>query len=101
MQLSLRLKSWRICYIFVKISCEDKPFNKDWKEQTVKWWQWLLSIPRESNPGIDTTGEKFDPYQFESNVIFLVGTYGMFIIVQPIQKDPWNRVEKKINTDIF
>jgi len=57
-------------------SRDDKPFGKTWEEWTSKWWQWLLSIPKESNPGIDATGEKFDAHQNASDVVFLVGTFG-------------------------
>lgn len=56
-------------------SPEDKPYGFSFGDWTAKWWQWVLSIPKESNPGIDETGEKFimnnDPH-----VIFLAGTYG-------------------------
>jgi len=58
-------------------SPEDKPYGFSFGEWTARWWQWVLSIPKESNPGIDETGEKFimnnDPH-----VIFLAGTYGGF-----------------------
>jgi hypothetical protein len=37
-------------------SREDKPFGKSWEEWTAIWWQWLLSIPDESNPANDNTG---------------------------------------------
>jgi hypothetical protein len=57
-------------------SRNDKPYGKSWEEWTSKWWQWLLSIPKESNPGIDTTGEKFDANQNDPDVVFLVGTFG-------------------------
>ena len=56
-------------------SRDDKPFSKTWEEWTSKWWQWLLSIPKESNPGIDATGEKFDANQNDSDVVFLVGYF--------------------------
>ena len=57
-------------------SRNDKPYGKSWEEWTSKWWQWLLSIPKESNPGIDVTGEKFDANQNDPDVVFLVGTFG-------------------------
>lgn len=55
---------------------DENPFGKTWEEWTAKWWQWILSIPKEGNPGIDTTGKKFDANQNDPNVLFLVGTYG-------------------------
>lgn len=59
-------------------SRDDKPFGKTWEEWTAKWWQWLLSIPKERNPGIDDTGERFNANQNDPNVVFLVGTFGGF-----------------------
>ncbi len=55
---------------------KEHPFGVSWEEWCCRWWKWALSIPRESNPGIDSTGEKYflNP-QWES-VIFLVGTFG-------------------------
>src|SRR4051812_41769805 len=54
-------------------SREEKPFGKTWEEWTAKWWQWLLSIPRDHNPGLDQTGENFDLNQIDPNVLFLAG----------------------------
>ena len=54
-------------------SREEKPFGKTWEEWTAKWWQWLLSIPRDHNPGLDQTGENFDLNQLDPNVLFLAG----------------------------
>ena len=62
----------------IMYSRDDEPFGKTWEEWTVEWWRWVLSIPKESNPGIDATGEKFDTIQNNANVLFLVGTYGGF-----------------------
>ena len=55
---------------------DEKPFGKTWEEWTQDWWRWALSIPRDENPGYDETGEKFNTKQNDSNVLFLVGTYG-------------------------
>jgi hypothetical protein len=54
---------------------EDKPYGITWEDWTVRWWQWLLSIQKENNPGLDPTGAKFDPNQRDPNVIFLAGTF--------------------------
>ena len=54
-------------------SREEKPFGKTWEEWTAKWWQWLLSIPRDHNPGLDQTGENFNLNQLDPNVLFLAG----------------------------
>jgi hypothetical protein len=54
-------------------SRNEKPFGKTWEEWTTKWWQWLLSIPRDRNPCLDDTGEEFNLNQFDPNVLFLAG----------------------------
>jgi len=56
----------------------DRPFGLSWEEWTIRWWKWVLSIPKEKNPGFDSTGERsYFPQQFQDdNVIFLVGTFG-------------------------
>lgn len=33
------------------------PLNRSFGEWTVKWWQWVYSIPRDNNPITDPTGE--------------------------------------------
>jgi hypothetical protein len=57
-------------------SRESKPFGKTWEEWTANWWQWLLSIPKGSNPCNDKSGENFDKNQNNQNVLFLAGTFG-------------------------
>lgn len=63
-------------------SREEKPFGKTWEEWTAKWWQWLLSIPRNHNPGLDQTGENFDLNQLDPNVLFLAGALAGFAPVE-------------------
>ena len=57
------------------LSREQKPLGRTWEDWTIEWWQWVLSIEKDKNPGIDTTGSKFNPHQPYGNVIFLVGTF--------------------------
>jgi hypothetical protein len=54
-------------------SRNEKPFGQSWEEWTIKWWQWLLSISRNHNPGLDQTGENFNVNQVDPNVLFLAG----------------------------
>lgn len=56
----------------------ESPFGMSWEEWTTRWWKWILSIPKKSNPGFDPTGEKFcvTDQSENKNVIFLVGTFG-------------------------
>ena len=56
----------------------EMPFGKTWEEWTGDWWKWLISIPKDKNPAIDATGEKFDSNQSHHNVVFLAGTFGGF-----------------------
>src|SRR4051794_17919418 len=45
------------------------------KQLTAQWWRWVLSIPSEDNPLLDTTGEKCQEGDM-GDVFFLVGTTG-------------------------
>jgi hypothetical protein len=51
------------------------PYGTSWEDWTIRWWRWILSIEKSKNPGLDSSGEKFDPNQGHPNVIFLVGTF--------------------------
>lgn len=52
-----------------------KPFGISYGEWTVRWWQWLLSIPNDLNPALDETGKYAKLNQSDPNVWFLAGTY--------------------------
>jgi hypothetical protein len=56
----------------------EKPFGDSWEQWTTKWWQWLLSISKDVNPALDTTGEVFSlaTQDRNSKVIFLPGNLG-------------------------
>ena len=56
----------------------EKPYGYSWEEWTIKWWKWLLTIPKLSNPALDTTGELFslETQDKDSEVIFLPGNLG-------------------------
>jgi hypothetical protein len=58
------------------------PFNQDQKlfgmtlgQWTVRWWQWLLSCPKDINPALDGNGCHADVNQ-SGPVWFLAGTFG-------------------------
>src|SRR5919199_4030642 len=53
---------------------DSKPYGLTYGEWTIKWWQWLLSIPISSNPAFDTTGSFANINQNESSVFFLCQT---------------------------
>jgi len=52
-----------------------KSYGLSYGDWTVKWWQWTISIPKDINPGGDTTGKNCDLKQ-SGPVWFLTGTFG-------------------------
>jgi hypothetical protein len=54
---------------------EDISVREPTRQLTSQWWQWVLSIPTEDNPLLDTTGEKCQEGDM-GDVFFLVGTLG-------------------------
>jgi hypothetical protein len=55
---------------------DSKPYGLTYADWTVKWWQWNLGIPKESNPATDTTGKNCAQNQNDQHVWFLAGTGG-------------------------
>ena len=53
------------------------PYGLSYGEWTVKWWQWILSTPKSSNPLIDQSGENAAINQPTEHVWFLAGRLGM------------------------
>ena len=53
----------------------DKPFGLSYGAWTVKWWQWIWSIPDATNPLNDQTGKNASINQPEKDVWFLGGTW--------------------------
>jgi hypothetical protein len=51
-----------------------KPFGLTYAEWSVKWWQWLLSIPKPNNPAFDSSGLYARVSQSDPNVFFLCQT---------------------------
>jgi hypothetical protein len=56
---------------------DSTPFDKTYEEWTTKWFQWLLSIPKDVNPATDQTGGNHAQNQ-AGEVWFLAGTTGGF-----------------------
>src|SRR6478609_9348552 len=52
-----------------------KPYGSTYGEWTAKWWQWALSIPKDINPGGDTSG-KYCALKQSGPVWYLSGTFG-------------------------
>lgn len=57
-------------------SIDSSPYGTSYPEWTAKWWQWMISIPAQDNPNLDTTGEKCNINQTDPNVMFLAPTFG-------------------------
>jgi len=58
-------------YIF---PINSKPLGLTYADWSVKWWQWISSIPGNSNPAFDLTGEFVYNGQSISDVTFLCQT---------------------------
>jgi hypothetical protein len=59
----------------VLFSRSEEPFGTTFEEWSIRWWKWLISIPQDQNPALDSTGQKFSLAQPYSPVIFLPGTF--------------------------
>jgi hypothetical protein len=53
---------------------KSKPFGITYSRWTIRWWRWLLSIPKPMNPAIDDTGEKSWEGQVYRQALFLCQT---------------------------
>jgi len=51
-----------------------KPLGLSYTEWSIKWWQWITSIPIERNPAYDQNGEFVNVNQNIKNVTFLCQT---------------------------
>jgi hypothetical protein len=57
-------------------SVDEKPFGSTYSQWTENFWKWMVSIPQENNPNLDSTGEKCAINQSDPNVWYLVPTFG-------------------------
>lgn len=57
-------------------SKDSYPYGLSYGEWTVKWWQWILSIPTSHNPILDQSGENAAINQPTEHVWFLGGRVG-------------------------
>jgi hypothetical protein len=55
---------------------DSKPYGISYPQWTVRWWRWLLSLPKGSNPALDMSGGYSEQRQDDPNVWFLAGTFG-------------------------
>ena len=52
---------------------DSNPYGVSYAEWTARWWQWILSLPKERSPALDETGENCAQHQ-NGPVWFLAGT---------------------------
>jgi hypothetical protein len=52
-----------------------RPFGLSYGEWSIRWWQWISSIPKDSNPALDWSGSRVYENQNDSRVLFLCQTY--------------------------
>ena len=74
---------------------EDKPYGLSYGEWSAKWWQWLLSIPRTTNPAFDSTGQNALINQREQHVFFLCQTY------EGVESVPSRKITISRNKGVF
>ena len=51
---------------------DSKPFGTSYEDWTIKFWQWLLSIPVPKNPAVDQTGEFCQEQQNDDQPVFFL-----------------------------
>ena len=52
----------------------ENPFGLSYSDWTVKWWEWILQIPKYNNPLFDINGKNAYLNQIYDNVLFLCQT---------------------------
>jgi hypothetical protein len=64
---------------------DSRPYGLSYADWSIRWWQWISSIPKDSNPALDWTGKKVYENQDDSRVLFLCQTY------EGVKKTPFRR----------
>jgi hypothetical protein len=55
-------------------SVADTPYDKYWSEWSELWWKWIISIPKDNNPGMGHHPES-NQFQFNDDIVFLAGSF--------------------------
>jgi len=76
-------------------SRNSKPFGLTFGEWSIRWWQWLLSIPKDRNPAMDSTGQNASMGQLDPNVFFLCQT------IEGVQQQPVRKISIPRDRSIF
>lgn len=55
-------------------SIADKPYGKSLSEWSELWWKWIITIPKDNNPGM---GHHLgsNKFQYNNDIIFLAGSF--------------------------
>jgi hypothetical protein len=72
-----------------------KPFGLTFNEWSIKWWQWLLAIPKSTNPALDYIGKYASIGQVHPNIFFLCQT------MEGIRQQPTRKISIHRGTSIF
>ena len=72
-----------------------RPFGLSFSEWSARWWQWLLSIPKSSNPAMDSSGENAYIGQPNPNVFFLCQT------IEGVKHQPSRKIRIHRGTSLF
>jgi hypothetical protein len=74
---------------------DSKPFGLSYEEWTVKWWKWILEIPKYNNPLIDPDGKNAFMNQTYGKIFFLCQT------LESSEKIPVRTISVPKETSIF
>ena len=74
---------------------DSKPFGLSYTEWSIKWWQWISSLPKDKNPAFDWSGERVNITQYDSRVLFLCQTY------ESVESTPFRKNTIIRGTSIF
>jgi hypothetical protein len=61
-------------YLISIFHLNSEPFGLSYDEWTIRWWRWLIAIPKSINPALDLNGDNCSQNQFDEEVWFVAGT---------------------------
>ncbi len=60
----------------ILFSRSENPYGLSWESWTIEWWNWLLSIPKNRSPVIDSVRRGITPHVSGDRVAFIAGNLG-------------------------
>lgn len=73
----------------------EKPYGLSFSEWTVKWWNWIIGIPKDVSPLFDMNGKNARLNQIDSEVVFLCQT------LESSEKIPVRSIKIAKGTSVF